>query len=55
MAFSNDAHKALIAGFLDAVERGTEPTVSGREALKVHVLIEALLQSSATGAPVAIA
>jgi UDP-N-acetyl-2-amino-2-deoxyglucuronate dehydrogenase len=54
MAFSNDAHKALIVDFLDAVERGTEPTVSGREALKVHVLIEALLQSSATGAPVAI-
>jgi UDP-N-acetyl-2-amino-2-deoxyglucuronate dehydrogenase len=55
MAFTNDAHKALIVDFLDSVEQGTEPTVSGREALKVHVLIEALLQSSTTGAPVAIA
>ena len=54
MAFSNDAHKALIVDFLDAVEQGTEPTVSGREALKVHLLIEALLQSSAAGAPVAV-
>jgi predicted dehydrogenase len=54
MAFSNDAHKALIADFIDAVVQGTEPTVSGREALKVHLLIEALLQSSAVGGPVAI-
>jgi predicted dehydrogenase len=55
MAFSNQAHKALIVDFLDAIEAGREPTVSGREALKVHLLIEALLLSSATGAPVAIA
>ncbi|WP_315833686.1 Gfo/Idh/MocA family oxidoreductase [Bradyrhizobium prioriisuperbiae] len=55
MAFSNQAHKALIADFLDAIEEGREPAVSGQEALKVHLLIEALLQSSATGAPVSIA
>jgi UDP-N-acetyl-2-amino-2-deoxyglucuronate dehydrogenase len=54
MAFSNDAHKALIADFIDSIEQGTEPTVSGSEALKVHLLIEALLQSSAIGAPVTI-
>ncbi len=49
MAFSHHAHKALIADFLDAVDQGREPEVSGREALKVHVLIEALLASAESG------
>src|SRR3954469_21327200 len=49
MAFSHEAHKALIVDFLDAIEQGREPVVSGREALKVHLLIEALLKSSETG------
>ena len=47
MAFSHEAHKALITDFIDAVEAGREPTVSGREALKVQLLIEA---SAAIGA-----
>jgi predicted dehydrogenase len=55
MAFSHEAHKALIADFLDAVEEGRDPAVSGREALKVQVLIEALLRSSAEGRPVEVA
>lgn len=55
MAFSHEAHKALITDFVDAVETGREPAVSGREALKVHLLIEALLQSSQTGRVLAIA
>lgn len=46
MAFSHEAHKALIADFLDAVEQDRDPLVSGREALKVQRLIEALLRSS---------
>ena len=49
MAFSNDAHRALIADFLDAIEEGRDPLVSGREALKVQRLIEALLRSSSLG------
>ena len=49
MAFSHDAHKRVIIDFLDAIEQGREPAVSGREALKVQVLIEALLASSQTG------
>jgi UDP-N-acetyl-2-amino-2-deoxyglucuronate dehydrogenase len=49
MAFSHDAHKRVIVDFLDAIEQGREPTVSGREALKVQVLIEALIASSQTG------
>ena len=52
MAFSHEAHKALIVDFLDAVDDGRDPRVSGREALKVHVLIEGLLRSSAEGRPV---
>jgi predicted dehydrogenase len=46
MAFGNDAHKALIADFLDAIDENREPEVSGAESLKVLVLIEALLRSA---------
>jgi UDP-N-acetyl-2-amino-2-deoxyglucuronate dehydrogenase len=54
MAFSHKAHKALIVDFLEAVREGSEPAVSGREAVKVQVLIEAMLQSSAEGHAVSI-
>jgi predicted dehydrogenase len=46
MAFSHEAHKTLIADFLKAVRERREPAVSGREAVKVQVLIEAMLRSS---------
>jgi predicted dehydrogenase len=46
MAFSHEAHRALIADFLDAIDTGREPMVSGREAIRVQVLIEAILQSA---------
>ena len=49
MDFPNDTHRALIADFLDALEAGRPPAVTGREALKVHRLIDALLESSAGG------
>jgi UDP-N-acetyl-2-amino-2-deoxyglucuronate dehydrogenase len=55
MAFSHEAHKTLMTDFLEAIEQGREPTVSGREALKVQLLIEALLQSSDTGQAVILA
>jgi UDP-N-acetyl-2-amino-2-deoxyglucuronate dehydrogenase len=54
MAFSHEAHKALIADFLEAVRERREPLVSGREAVKVQVLIEAVLQSSEQGRAVQI-
>ena len=54
MAFSNDAHKALIVDFLDAIDQYREPTVSGRESLKVMRLIEALLRSASEGKPVSV-
>jgi predicted dehydrogenase len=47
MAFSHEAHKALIVDLLDALDQNREPVVSGREALRVQVLIEALLRSAA--------
>jgi UDP-N-acetyl-2-amino-2-deoxyglucuronate dehydrogenase len=49
MAFSHEAHKAVITDFLDALDEGRDPLVSGREALKVQMLIEAILRSSASG------
>jgi len=52
MAFSHEPHKRLIEDFLDAVRSGREPRVSGRSALKVHALIDAMLASSKAGAAV---
>jgi predicted dehydrogenase len=54
MAFSNDAHKALIVDFLDAIDNDREPAVSGAESLKVLHLIEALLASAEQGKAVAV-
>lgn len=52
MAFSSRNHERLIADFLDSLQERREPRVSGREALKVHALIDAILASSeAEGAP----
>jgi UDP-N-acetyl-2-amino-2-deoxyglucuronate dehydrogenase len=49
MAFPNDWHRGAIANFLDAIDQKGEPAISGREALKVHRLIDALLEAGATG------
>jgi predicted dehydrogenase len=49
MAFPNDWHRSAIADFLDALDQKREPVISGREALKVHRLIDALLQAGKTG------
>jgi predicted dehydrogenase len=46
MAFSHAAHKALITDFLDALDEHRRPMVDGREALKVQLLIAALLRSA---------
>ena len=54
MAFPHDYHRELIADFLDAIETGGTPRVTGEEALKVHFLIDALLESGAKGRPVAV-
>ena len=49
MAFPHQHHRAVIEDFLDAIEKNGCPRVTGREALKVHRLIAAILRSSATG------
>jgi predicted dehydrogenase len=54
MDFPHDYHRALIAEFLDALDGGRDPAVSGAEALKVHRLIDALLQSAVAGRPVGV-
>jgi UDP-N-acetyl-2-amino-2-deoxyglucuronate dehydrogenase len=43
MAFPHDWHRGVLADFLDAIEDGPEPRVSGEEALKVHRFIDLLL------------
>jgi predicted dehydrogenase len=55
MDFPNDAHRALIADFLDAIAEGRDPLVSGEEALATHRLIEEVLAvgRAATPAPAA--
>ena len=46
MAFSHTYHRALIEEFLDAIDEAREPMNSGRSALRVHRLIDALILSS---------
>jgi predicted dehydrogenase len=48
MAFSHEYHCALLADFVDAIATGRSPRVSGRESLKVHSLIAAILRSAST-------
>ena len=55
MAFPNDWHRGVIADFLDALDQKREPAISGREALKVHRLIDALLEAGKTGGTVRVA
>ena len=55
MAFPHDYHRAVMADFIDAITTGREPRVTGEEALKVHRLIDALIEAGRTGAAVRIA
>jgi UDP-N-acetyl-2-amino-2-deoxyglucuronate dehydrogenase len=50
-----EAHRRLIEEFLDALVERREPINSGRSALAVHALIDAMLASAAEGGPVAVA
>lgn len=54
MAFPHDYHRELIADFLDALDTGGAPRITGEEALNVHFLVEALLESGASGRPAAV-
>jgi predicted dehydrogenase len=43
MDFPHDAHRAVIADFVAAVEEGRDPSVTGEDALATQELIEAIL------------
>lgn len=55
MDFPHDWHRAVVADFLDAVQDGRPPRVTGRDALRVHRLIDALVAAGAQPAPVRVA
>ncbi len=55
MAFPHDYHRAVMADFLQAIRSGGQPKVTGVEALKVHRLIDALIETGRTGGRVAVA
>jgi len=55
MDFPHDAHRALLKDFLDALDEGCSPRVTGREALKVHRFIDALLAAAAAGRTIDVA
>ncbi len=49
MAFPCDWHRDLIADFAAVIREGRAPAVPGREALRVHALIDAMVRSGASG------
>ncbi|MEO1089571.1 MAG: Gfo/Idh/MocA family oxidoreductase [Pseudomonadota bacterium] len=49
MAFSHDAHKALLADYADALDQGRAPEADGRDGLATQRLIERLLDAAAAG------
>jgi predicted dehydrogenase len=55
MAFPHDFHRAVMADFAAAIAEGRDPRVTGKEALRVHALIDALIATGATGQPVRVA
>jgi len=52
MAFPHDWHRAVMADFAAAITEGRDPRVTGNEALRVHRLIDALIETGAKGLPV---
>ena len=54
MAFPFDWHRDQIADFADAVKSGRQPVSTGRTALNVHRLVDALIASSREGRKVSL-
>ena len=48
MAFTHDWHTGIVRDFVEALNEQRPPLVTGREALAVHRLIDALIKSSRT-------
>ncbi len=55
MAFPHDYHRAVMADFIDAISTGRSPRVTGEEALRVHRLIDALIETGLTAKPMHVA
>lgn len=55
MAFPHDYHRAVMADFVEAIRTDRAPRVTGEEALKVHRLIDALIETGRSGARVTVA
>jgi predicted dehydrogenase len=55
MAFSHEHHRRVLAEFLDSIDERREPSNSGRSALRVQRLIDALLASGREGRRVSVA
>ena len=49
MAFTHAWHQSVIEDFALSLQQGRAPRVTGREALRVHRLIDALIASSGAG------
>lgn len=49
MAFSHAWHQAVIEDFADALQSRRDPTITGRSALAVHAVIDAINRSAKTG------
>ena len=43
MAFSHEAHRAVLSDFLDAIEQGRDPAIPGEEALATQRVIDAIV------------
>jgi len=54
MAFDHGPHCTVLRDFLDAVRADRASAVTGRSALMVHAVIEAIIESSHRGEPVAL-
>ena len=52
MAFNHAAHRTVLQDFIRAVQNGTAPAVTGRSALGVQQVIEAVMASSQAGSTV---
>jgi predicted dehydrogenase len=47
MAFSHEAHRAVLSDFLDAIEQGRDPAIPGEEALATQRVIDAIVARGA--------
>ena len=54
MGFDHAAHRAVLKDFIAAVQSGTAPAVTGRSALGVQQVIEAIMESSKTGSTISL-